>query len=217
MIATLREIWIFFRRDLSIARTYRIAFLFEAVEALFGVAMFYYVARFVDSPQLRARAPAKRKLLRLFLDRLRLSRLSQRRHGFIRPQPDGSARHRHSRASARHADFSSCHSRRLRNLSVRGFNGSHRRLRRMGRRALRLSASRSKLGRCDSRPYRHTPRFFRAGHSLRQLSSSFQARQSREMVFPRHFQPRGRHAFPRQCPSGLATVRRAVESRHVRA
>lgn len=58
MTATLREIWLFFRRDLSIARTYRTAFLFEAVEALFGVAMLYYVARFVDSPQLQHLLPS---------------------------------------------------------------------------------------------------------------------------------------------------------------
>lgn len=57
MTSTLRELWLFFRRDLSIARTYRTAFLFEAVEALFGVAMFYYVARFVDSPQLQHALP----------------------------------------------------------------------------------------------------------------------------------------------------------------
>ncbi|MGH9740993.1 MAG: ABC transporter permease [Candidatus Acidiferrum sp.] len=57
MTGMLREIWLFFRRDLSIARTYRTAFLFEAVEALFGVAMFYYVAVFVDSPQLRHSLP----------------------------------------------------------------------------------------------------------------------------------------------------------------
>lgn len=57
MTAALRELWLFFQRDLSIARTYRTAFLFEAVEALFGVALFYYVARFVDSPQLRNALP----------------------------------------------------------------------------------------------------------------------------------------------------------------
>lgn len=57
MTGTLRELWLFFRRDLSIARTYRTAFLFEAVQALFGVAMFFYVARFVDSPQLRQALP----------------------------------------------------------------------------------------------------------------------------------------------------------------
>ncbi len=59
MTGTLRELWLFFRRDLSIARTYRTAFLFEAIEALFGVALFYYVARFVDSPQLRQALPQK--------------------------------------------------------------------------------------------------------------------------------------------------------------
>ena len=41
MISTLRELWLFFRRDLSIARTYRTVFLFEAIEALFGVAMLF--------------------------------------------------------------------------------------------------------------------------------------------------------------------------------
>lgn len=47
----------FLRRDFAIARTYRTVFLFEAVEALFGVALLYYVARFVDSPQLRGALP----------------------------------------------------------------------------------------------------------------------------------------------------------------
>jgi ABC-2 type transport system permease protein len=57
MIRSLRELWVFFWRDLSIARTYRTVFLFEAIQALFGVAMFYYVARFVDSPQLQHALP----------------------------------------------------------------------------------------------------------------------------------------------------------------
>jgi ABC-2 type transport system permease protein len=52
-----REIWLFFWRDLLIARTYRAVFVLEAVEALFGAAMFYYVARFVDSPQLERVLP----------------------------------------------------------------------------------------------------------------------------------------------------------------
>lgn len=49
--------WIFFWRDLAIARTYRAPFVFEAGEALFGAAMFYYVARFVDSPELARALP----------------------------------------------------------------------------------------------------------------------------------------------------------------
>jgi ABC-2 type transport system permease protein len=52
-----REMWLFFWRDLLIARTYRTVFLLEAIEALFGAAMFYYVARFVDSPQLERVLP----------------------------------------------------------------------------------------------------------------------------------------------------------------
>jgi ABC-2 type transport system permease protein len=57
MIRLLRDLLLFFWRDLSIARSYRISFLFEAVEALFGTALFYYVGRFVDSPQLQQALP----------------------------------------------------------------------------------------------------------------------------------------------------------------
>lgn len=57
MMRTLRELGAFFWRDLAIARTYRTVFILEAIEALFGVAMFYYVARFVDSPQLQHALP----------------------------------------------------------------------------------------------------------------------------------------------------------------
>ena len=57
MIRTLRELWLFFWRDLSIARTYRTVFVLEAIEALFGAAMFYYVARFVDTPALQRSLP----------------------------------------------------------------------------------------------------------------------------------------------------------------
>lgn len=53
----LREMGIFLWRDLAIARTYRVPFVLEALEALFGAAMFYYVARFVDSPQLARELP----------------------------------------------------------------------------------------------------------------------------------------------------------------
>lgn len=53
----LQNLFLFFARDLRIAATYRSPFIFEAVEALFGAALFYYVARFVDSPSLRAALP----------------------------------------------------------------------------------------------------------------------------------------------------------------
>jgi len=51
MIRILRELWLFFWRDLSIARTYRTVFVLEAIEALFGAAMFYYVARLWTPPR----------------------------------------------------------------------------------------------------------------------------------------------------------------------
>jgi len=57
MMPFLRDVQLFFRRDLRIASTYRSPFVFEAVEALFGAATFYYVARFVDSPALREALP----------------------------------------------------------------------------------------------------------------------------------------------------------------
>jgi ABC-2 type transport system permease protein len=57
MIGNLRELLLFFWRDLAIARTYRAVFVMEAVEALFGSAMFYYVARFVDTPELQHSLP----------------------------------------------------------------------------------------------------------------------------------------------------------------
>lgn len=53
----LRDLWLFFQRDLRIAATYRSPFVLEAIEALFGAATFYYVARFVDSPALQAALP----------------------------------------------------------------------------------------------------------------------------------------------------------------
>src|SRR5271169_2686565 len=57
MIRGLRDLLLFFLRDLRIASTYRGPFVLEMVEALFGAAMFYYVALFVDSPQLRQALP----------------------------------------------------------------------------------------------------------------------------------------------------------------
>ncbi len=51
-IRALRKVAWFFRRDLAIARSYRIMFLFDVLEALLGVAGFYYLSRFVQAPSL---------------------------------------------------------------------------------------------------------------------------------------------------------------------
>src|ERR1700693_796219 len=48
----LRKCAAFFRRDLAIARSYRMAFLLESLEAFFGVATFYYLSQFVSTDQL---------------------------------------------------------------------------------------------------------------------------------------------------------------------
>ena len=50
--STLRKVLAFFRRDVAIARSYRIAFALEILEAFFGVATFYYLSRFVSNEQL---------------------------------------------------------------------------------------------------------------------------------------------------------------------
>src|SRR5580658_5664797 len=55
---TLRKITAFFWRDFSIARGYRGALVLETLEALFGVATFFYLSRFVESPQLESALPA---------------------------------------------------------------------------------------------------------------------------------------------------------------
>lgn len=55
---TFRKIGWFFRRDLVIARSYRVMFLFEMAETLFGVATFYYLSRFIEVPAFAESQPA---------------------------------------------------------------------------------------------------------------------------------------------------------------
>jgi ABC-2 type transport system permease protein len=54
---TLRKILAFFLRDIGIARGYRGALVLETLEALFGVATFYYLSRFVSNPELSRSIP----------------------------------------------------------------------------------------------------------------------------------------------------------------
>ena len=54
---TLRKIASFFLRDLTIARSYRLLFLFELVETLLGVAAFYYLSQFIEGPDLARDLP----------------------------------------------------------------------------------------------------------------------------------------------------------------
>ena len=60
MRRALRDFFLFFVRDLRIAATYRSPFVFEIIQALLGATMLYYVARFVDSPELREALPQGR-------------------------------------------------------------------------------------------------------------------------------------------------------------
>ena len=53
-----RRVLAFFRRDVAIARSYRMAFALELLEAFFGVATFYYLSRFVSKGELAQVLPA---------------------------------------------------------------------------------------------------------------------------------------------------------------
>jgi len=53
----LRKLALLFRRDFSVARSYRAAFILEAFQALFAVASFYFLSRFIESPQLESSLP----------------------------------------------------------------------------------------------------------------------------------------------------------------
>jgi ABC-2 type transport system permease protein len=55
---TLRKIAAFFYRDFAIARGYRGALVLETLEALFGVGTYYYLSRFVQTPELERALPA---------------------------------------------------------------------------------------------------------------------------------------------------------------
>ena len=54
---TLRKMAVLFLRDFAVARSYRAAFLLELFEMLFGVAGFYFLSRFFESPQLERALP----------------------------------------------------------------------------------------------------------------------------------------------------------------
>ena len=57
IMTTLRKVAAFFLRDFGIARGYRGALVLETLEALFGVATFYYLSRFVSSAELSRSLP----------------------------------------------------------------------------------------------------------------------------------------------------------------
>lgn len=60
MRSALQKLFALFFRDLAIARGYRSAFVLEIFEALFAVATFYYLSRFIESPQLTRALPEGR-------------------------------------------------------------------------------------------------------------------------------------------------------------
>jgi ABC-2 type transport system permease protein len=57
-VSFLRSLLTFFKRDFAIESSYRVAFLFQFFETLFAVTSFYYLSRFVQSPELTQALPA---------------------------------------------------------------------------------------------------------------------------------------------------------------
>ena len=57
-LSSARKILAFFWRDFAIARGYRSAILLELAETLFGVATFYFLSKFVNTPELARSLPA---------------------------------------------------------------------------------------------------------------------------------------------------------------
>src|SRR6201981_2418001 len=57
-VVNIRKLEAFFYRDFAIARGYRGALVLETFEALFGVATYYYLSRFVQPPELPRALPA---------------------------------------------------------------------------------------------------------------------------------------------------------------
>jgi ABC-2 type transport system permease protein len=53
----MRQMAALFRRDFAVAQSYRIVFILEIFETLLGVASFYYLSRFIDSPILQRALP----------------------------------------------------------------------------------------------------------------------------------------------------------------
>lgn len=58
VVSTLRKVLLLFRRDLTVARSYRAAFAMEVIQALFAAASFYFLSSFVESPTLQKSLPA---------------------------------------------------------------------------------------------------------------------------------------------------------------
>ena len=52
-----RNLFSLFMRDVAIASSYRLVFVFELFETLFAVAAFYYLSRFIQSPELEQALP----------------------------------------------------------------------------------------------------------------------------------------------------------------
>src|SRR5271154_4218566 len=118
-VRTLRKIAAFCWRDFLIARGYRLALIAQTVEELFGVATFFYLSRFVDSPQLQRALPAGRSYFTFAL--VGFARFDYR----LRFQPGGSAAKPHAGGAAGHPNAASGNYRGFGCLSVRGARAAH--------------------------------------------------------------------------------------------
>jgi len=118
MIRILREIWLFFWRDLCIARTYRTGFVLEAIEALFGAPCFITLRvssirrRFQQALPQGGSYFAFSLVGFVFLDYLNAALDT------FESRPGRIAGQRHAGTSPHHADFAPCFRCGIRHLSV---------------------------------------------------------------------------------------------------
>jgi len=211
---TLRKILAFFWRDLAIARGYRGALVLEVLEAFFGVATFYYLSRFVDSPELAAALPHGSNYFAFalvgfaFFDYLSVS-ISAFESSLEE------ARHNRTLEALLVTQTPLGDSRRLLCISVRGSRAPNVCLPRLGSVAFWLYAPFRQLGGSGSDSARIRSRVCRTRNSVGQLPDPFQARQSRKVARARHLWPRGRNDVP---GGGLAPAPanpRATHSSHI--
>ena len=217
MSRILREVWLFFWRDLIIARSYRTVFVLEALEAFFGTATLYYVARLVDSAAVRQELPQGESYFAfslvgyVFLDYLNAA-LNTFDNSLMEGRDSGTLEHVLVTQTSLPVFLAGSLY-----LSVCIDDAAHRGVHRVGRDPVWVSAGPGELdssgGRADCQPVG----FFRAGDIVSELCADLQAGQSGEMVVPGIYRFDERHAVSGERAAARAAIFCAAESSEVRA
>ena len=181
MRITFEKLWAFFCRDLAIARGYRSAFILEACEALFGVATFYYLSRFVESPQLSSALPQGGSYFAFALIGFAFFDYLSVAFNAFDSSLEEARQNRTLEALLVTQTSLPVMLARFGDLSVCSDFPAHCGVPRMGRALIRVFTPLSKLAWRNTHSAGLNPCVCRPGNFLDQLHSAIQARQSREM------------------------------------